>query len=387
MQKRSAAALMVTGWRWWTGELARMLPRRRGSRGDGRADVLLLDVGDRRVTASRCANGRCQEVASAALSAGDHAGGATALAGLANTVDPARTPVLIRIPPREVLTRVVHLPPAAAENLREVLSFEMHRRTPFTADAVYFDFRALPMQPGDQMLRVELSLVRRELVDAVVALLPPWDLRVMGATEMPAIEAEGMLLRLAVPHRGATRRRALTRLLWAGNAALLAAVVAIPLVQQERAIDALEARVAAAGIEAQGAAALSRRAEEVRAERRAIIDEKRDRPAMVAVVAELTATLPDSTWVQRLEIKHRRVRLRGTSTTASALIPIIENSPLFRGAAFDAPVTRNPATGEEQFQLVFEISSANDANEEGNGRNLQKSAGAIAAAGRLHRLR
>jgi general secretion pathway protein L len=392
MANRSAGKLILTGLRWWKSELAGMLPFRQARAGKQRRDVLLLEVGDARVTALRCVDGKCHELASVASAGGTtptaaRPAGEHDLRGLAGVIDPEITPVVIRVCPRQVLNRTVSLPLAAAENLREVLAFEMHRRTPFAADDVYFDFRPLPKRPGDQHLRVELFLVRRELIDAALALLPSWDLRVAGMTEIPGIEAEGLLLRLTRPSRGSATSRALTRVLWATNAVLLAAVVAIPLLHQGRQMDALREQVATAKAEAESVTALRQRAENLRADRLFLIDAKRNRPTFVTLLSELTAALPDTTWVQRLEIKTRQVRLRGTSTTASSLIPIIEDSRLFRGAAFDAPVTRNPATGKEQFQLIFEITSPTDVDEDDNVQDLQKSAGSIAAVDRLHRLR
>lgn len=391
MAKPDIAEQIIAGLRWWKHELADMLPsaRRRGAA--GRLETLVLDIDDARVSARLRTNGKATELASAPRPAPDAspAGGLPAFLALKDTVDPDRTPMVVRVPAREVLTRVVHLPPAAAENLREVLAFEMHRRTPFVADAVYFDFRRLPMAPGDALLRVELKVVRRELVDRVLAMLPFPDLAIAGAAEASATDDGGLALRLTRPSRRTPPRRRLARLLWVANAALLAAVVVIPLVQQGRAIDGLQAQVAAARAEAESAGALREQAESLRADRRSLIDAKRNRPALVNVLAELTAILPDTTWIQRLEIKARSARLSGASDTASSLIAIIDNSPLFRDAAFSAPVTRNPATGSEQFQLVFEINSPTDVDENGNGngQDLQKSSGAIAAARGLRALR
>ncbi len=52
--------------------------------------------------------------------------------------------VVLKMPRDKVLRRLVDLPAAAAENLREVLGFEMDRHTPFNADEVYFDYRPRP---------------------------------------------------------------------------------------------------------------------------------------------------------------------------------------------------------------------------------------------------
>jgi general secretion pathway protein L len=386
MAKRAAGELILSGLRWWKDELADMLPFAHARAGNGRPDILLLEIGDSRIKALRCVGGECQELASVE-SATEGAAAEHAFADLAGVIDADITPVVVHVSPQQVLTRTVSLPLAAEENLREVLAFEMHRRTPFSADDVYFDFRLLPKRAGDQHLHVELFLVRRGLIDSALALLPQCDLQVAGMTEIAGIDAEGLLLRLTRPSRATSSGRALTRVLWAANAALLAAVVAIPLLHQGRQIEALREQMAAAKTEAESVATLRQQAEKLRSDRLFLIDTKRERPAIVTLLSELTATLPDTTWVQRLEVKAREVRVRGTSTAASSLIPVIEDSRLFRGAAFNAPVTRNPATGKEQFQLIFEITSPSNGDEDDNVKDLPKSAGSIAAAGRLRRLR
>jgi len=50
--------------------------------------------------------------------------------------------------------------------------------------------------------------------------------------------------------------------------------------------------------------------------------------------------LPDDTYLQQLEIKGKRMVIRGLSGQASALIGLLEQSPLFQGPRFLSPVTR-----------------------------------------------
>ena len=387
---RSLSDAIAGGLRWWKRELAGLLSALPGGSRQRRADILLLEIGRSGVRALRCANGHREELARVALSgeAGAALSGVGDLRALDGAIDPKVTPVVARVSPDEVLRRVLTLPPAAAEDLRAVLSFEMHRQTPFTADEVYFDYRELPRTPGDPRLRVEMSVIRRTLVDEVMALLPPWDLRVAEAVDVPGVDAEGLALRLAPPSPTVTPgTRVMTKLLWAANAALLVAVLAIPLVRQAGEIERLRERVAAAKAEAEIAAALRAQAERLQADRRFLIEAKRDRPALVSVLSELTASIPDSTWVQRLEVKSGKVRISGTSTTASALISVIEDAPLFRRVAFNAPVTRNPATGKEQFQLVFEVAPPAEAQEDEDVQDLQQGTGSIAAVAGLARRR
>jgi general secretion pathway protein L len=359
------------------------------ARRDGRT-VLLLDVTASHVAAVRCSNGKRTELARIPrpAAAGRRESGATgparrAFAALEGAINPEVIPVMIRVPADELLTRTVILPAAAAENLRQVIGFEMNRYTPFAEEDVYFDYHPLPPPQGDPRLHLELAIVRRAVVDPVLRALPPWNLRVGGAVARPDLGDQGLLLRLAPAEAAKKGGRVLGRLLWAANAAMLAAVLAVPFLQQEKAIAGLEQRVAVARAEAESADALYRRFDELREQRSFLIDKKRNALAVVTLLAELSATLPDTTWVQQLEVKSGKVFIRGTSAKASELIRIIEESESFRRATFDAPVTRNPSTGDEHFRLVFEIAPPTQGGEDVDEKDIRKNAGTVAVSRRF----
>ena len=388
--RRISTELIRRGLRWWRAELVSLLPGffKRAKR-DGRT-VLLLDVTPSHVAAVRCSNGKRTElarvqrpVASERRESEAKSAAAKGFAALEGVIDPAVTPILIRVPRNELLTRTVKLPAAASENLRQVIGFEMNRYTPFAEEDVYFDYRALTPPQGDPRLHLQLSIVRRALIDPVLAELPAWNLSVGGAVLRPELGGDGMLLRLAPAAAAKRGGQVLRKFLWAANAAMLAAVLLIPFLQQEKAIAALEERVAAAKAEAEAADGLYRRLDQMRAQRSFLIDKKRNAPAVVTMLAEISAALPDTTWVQQLEVKSDKVFIRGTSEKASELIRVIEESALFRRATFDAPVTRNPTTGDEHFRLVFEIAPPLQGDEDGDDQNIQKNTGTVAATRRF----
>ena len=72
------------------------------------------------------------------------AAGRAALAppGLARMVDGAAAGsvrVVVSLPPREVLRRTITLPAAVEENLRQALTYDLDRHTPFKPEELYFD--------------------------------------------------------------------------------------------------------------------------------------------------------------------------------------------------------------------------------------------------------
>jgi len=69
---------------------------------------------------------------------------------------------------------------------------------------------------------------------------------------------------------------------------------------------------------------------------------------------ELTRILPDDTWITRLDIKGSELEIQGQSSSAAALIPLIESSSILQNPRFRSPVTQIPRSDAERFQLSAE---------------------------------
>ena len=69
----------------------------------------------------------------------------------------------------------------------------------------------------------------------------------------------------------------------------------------------------------------------------------------------MTRALPDDTWLYRLRLLDQELQTFGYSPNASALIGVIENSPLFGSAQFRAPLTRDQRVEAEQFHIAFRV--------------------------------
>ena len=130
------------GFSWWTDELAQMVPERwRIRSGAGRPIAEMDDTG-------RCVRlwrqGRFSER--------PLRGGGQVTADLA-------------LPPASVLVQEVVLPPLAASDLRRLVTAEMDRLTPFTAEAVYFDIERPRRDLGTGHSCVSLAVVPRHVAD------------------------------------------------------------------------------------------------------------------------------------------------------------------------------------------------------------------------------
>ena len=274
-------------------------------------------------------------------------------AGTAARLKTHEYPLVLMLPVPWVLSRTVVLPAAAAENLRQVLGFELDRLTPFTADQVYFDCRQQPRESGSDMLTVDVALVPRRRVDHWLDKLRTAGIPV-DAMSSPDLWEEANLLPAKMRARPDLKRLALRSLPAVLVLALLAAALVLPLWQKRQL--AMSMQQQENGLRARAAQVMKIR-ETLDKELRAVeaLNERwQSSPPVLDVLQVLTNLLPDDTALQRMEIKGNELVINGTSGQASSLIGLLQKAPGFDDPHFLSPVTQQ--RGKELFNLSATIS-------------------------------
>ena len=82
---------------------------------------------------------------------------------------------------------------------------------------------------------------------------------------------------------------------------------------------------------------------------------------MVIVIDEVTRLLPDNTWLKSFQYANGKLQIQGISSSASALIAILEASQLFNNTRFVSPVTQDRSTGLERFQIATQLKGSKNA--------------------------
>ncbi|MDX1434508.1 MAG: PilN domain-containing protein, partial [Gammaproteobacteria bacterium] len=282
-----------------------------------------------------------------------------AMHALTRRFAPRATRVEVVVPADRLLVKEMRLPLAAQENLTEVLGFEMPRHTPFRADQVYFNYRVTARDPAAQMLAVRVALAPRSSVQPLLGLLDDWGLEQAAARALD--DGEEDVLEFVPQDFQRSAASGLNRALIVINAVLLAAVVAMPLLEQQRLLDDLRVRLDSARDAAKAAVALEERLAAER-ERIAFLQRaKAAHPAVVELIESLSRRLPDDTWLYRLELREDRIEFQGTSGAASALIAALEESGAFEDVRFGSPVTQDAGDGRERFHVSARIVPRADA--------------------------
>ncbi|WP_435103494.1 type II secretion system protein GspL [Arhodomonas sp. AD133] len=258
--------------------------------------------------------------------------------------------VIMVLPADEVLVTDIALPAAAQENLKGVVGYEMDRHTPFTAAQVHYGCRRLGGPTASGGIPVRLAVVPRERMDALVQRLATAGLS--PASMHPAGEPRIDLTPSATSDSTAWRP-SVRGMLAATACILLVAAVGFPLWELDRAARTLREEAADLAEPAQRAQSLRETRDRLLAQAQSVADMRANQPSVLAALEELARLLPDDTWIWALQLHGDELVIRGKAPSASGLIERIEQSPLFEGVGFNAPITRED--GGERFQIAMRL--------------------------------
>lgn len=346
-------------WRWWSGEISRLVPERLSMlHGRARAPMLAIEAEDLVLVEPKIAGD--SRVGLAPLDEGRRR---AALAALLERAGEGRGRARVALGHDDVLVRRVTMPAATEENLRQVLAFEMDRLTPFRADEVYFDYRVISRDAAAGQLLVQLAIARREIVEARVAALRALGASVQGVGLREDAGGAGYAPLDLLPseqrgERESSRERLLQRALAIAVVLLAAAALLVPIVKKRETVVALHPVVEKARQEAEATDAIARELDKQVADYNFLLSRKHGAYPALAFIEEVTRLLPDTTWVQQMDLKTvgktRELQLTGETSSSSKLIEILEGSALLRNATPRGTETRGSQPNTVRFLIGAE---------------------------------
>jgi general secretion pathway protein L len=351
-----AEQLVRRAFRWWSSELALLLPHRLLRLFGGTEEpkyVLRIGPSDVRFVAPD--RGRLAPVAipltgysdeemrrRIAAVAEDGWGGAA---------------VAIHLDERLLYRTRIELPLSAELSLRPILQHQVERLLPLEAADVSLAHRIISRSTTAATMTVEVTVAKRATIDRALATA-----RSVGLTPAIALAApsdDGRLRGSALVLWQSGNNAALSptqRRLRRGleAAALLLALAAYGLhvyrLDEQRA--ELQARVAEARPAASAAKELSKQVGEAE-ELVSFFRRRRAEMPPLLLLDQLTKLVPTDTWLDRFSMQGRVVTVTGYGPRATDLIRRFESSSLFQHPKFRSPITL--AGSGERFDLSVEI--------------------------------
>lgn len=262
-------------------------------------------------------------------------------------------PVVLVLPEDLAMRPVLTLPGTARRSLEQVLEVEIERLTPFKASDVAVARQIHPTRDGQ--IRVELTVVPHSRIEEHTG-----PLREAGITvdhviaDRARVDLAPELSLIAGASDTASRRAGwIPRLV---TAALLLGAVVSPFAVQEQLLRDHQARLDALGPKIAAITRLAREVEALEAREQSLRAFSRSRVSMTQLLEETTRALPDHTWLLQYQYESARLTLEGRSSSATSLVNKLSASPWLGDVRFQAPVTRDPASGADRFRLSAAVS-------------------------------
>lgn len=368
---QSLSRALRTGWTWWTGELAGLLPFDRRAPGHDATpgivvsgDAASLSLIDERVRPRGARKGGAEHSGKEAWDV---------LTGIAQSRSQSRSPVPVRLrlPYSACFVRRVELPGAVRDDAARILDLDLERATPFRLKDVYTAHFVDEARSTRGTLGFVQLIVRRDTVDKAAA-----EIRLAGV-ELAAIDCwneDGTAAlpvdflsrdRGAVP--GASPSPHVSRVLTALAAMLAASAVYLAISRHEAALAELTAQTGAARIKVAAVRQSLDKSEQAQKEIRVLQSLRSERPRAVAVLDGLTRLLPDSVWISDFRLEGDTIEFSGEAKSAAPLVSLLEHSEVFSDAAFSAPVTREGRGDKERFSMRAHLRNASAAKAPSDG--------------------
>jgi general secretion pathway protein L len=334
---------------WWGVQLARLWPWHGVATSLPRRMLVLIpgDTGDPALTLKSENRGVTRVLGRFTTDADSQQAFRRALRAVGNV------PLVLRLPPGAILDRQVTLPLAAERDAEAALQHDMDRLTPFRAADIVWAADIVGRDRGRGLLQLRLLLVVRTSVAAILAMVAAAGVTVAF---IQSRAADGMEQRIALGagRHPAWRRQAIRISLFA-CVALMATLIVMPFLRQERMLEVVNARIAHAQPLAREASEIRQRLTEAAASGDVIAATQLEFGSTLGVWAALTEVLPDDTFLVGLTLRRRQVVLRGQSANAARLIALLAASKEIREPSFAAPVTRAAGDGQDQFTIAATV--------------------------------
>jgi general secretion pathway protein L len=333
---------------WWLQQMSSLLPFGRRSPRDGAALIvrscgaLEVELGLRRRTVRRM-------VGQVSL---DESGLPRAKALLDRMRTGGR--VVLEVPGALMLEQQADLPLAAESELGTVLRHEMDRLTPFRADEVFWSWAIAGRDKANGRIRVTLSLVIKAGVQPLLQAMARAGLR---PTTLEAPGGDGVVRSVGVvaPGAGPGRRSTAVRVAGWGCAVLALGTVVVPVVQQQRALAAVDDRIGGLQPRVALVEGLRRRVEATSGGAALMAAEGARSGNALQALAAVSRALPDDTYLTELVLRDRKLTLTGRSASAVRLIGLLSSAPELANPAFAAPVTRTVGDHGDQFTISADL--------------------------------
>ncbi len=336
-------------WDWWIDELAELTVQRRAAPKPWQ--VMLMHTGDGFDVHVR--QGRATSKLGH-LDTGATDGRAQVIAR--DLVDRGLNPdtTFLRLQLSEVVTKRLSLPGGVREMLGPVLRNQIERHAPWPAEQAVFTYREAGTDAD--RLSVDIWIIGRKRLEKALAELGELGFKIGVVDAADSIDDNPGFNFLGSSEIELKRPRArMRRVLSTAGALTLAGCIASAsyayyLSVERDKLDATIKRELNVAVSAYTPEAAKARRQ------RELVELRRQRSPSIAITLEmLSRALPDSAYLERLELRGNELTVSGRAENVPMLIGPLEETPHFENVRFAAPTTRREGDAMYEFSLSLRL--------------------------------
>ncbi len=342
---------------WWGRELSYWIPEKIRQALSDKSGYVFLSAVDNVLQFTRINHGQKQIIAEISL---NEISQEQYQQLIAEDSELEKAYLILRLNSDQAFKKILYLPAAAKENLQQVVTFEIDKYTPFTAEQVYFAVKILDKEENGQ-IKVLLVLTPKDIMLGIYmhlenAKIYPNVVDYAGAANNFEEDLDTYNL---LPELDALAKNKTTQFFsWFFGFVLLmltVAVLAFPVWNEGQTVDSLRLKLKQLEKSAHLVQAQQLEIDEIVDETARLVESKNSSPSLTGLMNILSQLLPNDTWLTHLKYNNNKLNIQGQSPSASALIGVMEASPLFSNARFVSPLTQDKKTGFERFQISVEV--------------------------------
>ncbi|MFW5444080.1 MAG: PilN domain-containing protein [Methylococcaceae bacterium] len=344
---------------WWGRELAFWVPEKLREALSNKTGYVFLTVTSEVLQFSRIHDGEQHFVAEVGL---DEKGQEEYQQLISEEPELENAKYIVRLSSEQAVKKILYLPAAAKENLQQVVAFEIDKYTPFNAEQVYFSIKILEKEQNGQ-IKVLLVLTPKEILDNVSVQMHKLNIYptvidyVNAANDFSEdLDIYNLLPEWQRPGQNKTTKITIAVLSFV-LLMLTMAVLVYPVWSEGRAVDGLRLQLKQLEKDARIVQEQQLEVDEIIEKTSRLLESKNSKPRLTGLINTLSQLMPTDTWLTHLKYDKNNLQIQGQSASASALIGVMEASPLFANARFVSPLTQDKKTGFERFQISVEVKS------------------------------
>ena len=289
-----------------------------------------------------------------------------------NEADGRQINVQYLLSDEDVLVRKVAFPQAAKENLDEVIGFELDKYVPFKADQVHLSYKIDKEKSNEDNVLLDLAVIPKQKLEHVIK-----------QCEEKSVELNGLDVNLSknnhepqrlgvnlLPHENRKPKNyfnlKLNLLLMVLVFALIYFVMYTSLSIKQEKVERLTDINTKLQKQARQSKLLKKELKEVIVSSKFLQTTKAQNPVLVSILSELTAYLPEHTYISRFKIGQDAFEITGFSGNANSLVPLLNKSEKWYEPRIVGAISPDARTQKEKFTIKADLKEPQQEDEDVN---------------------